>query len=120
MGDTARILLPGDLPLGHLFRVEAVATMMVRELHHFVPDEGGRRRLAAVHDRAVEELEVLLPRELADELRALRAGALADTCTLGEIRVAQAQLLGWVEGVLSSVVMEIGGFDTEPGLGSAE
>src|SRR6266508_2235057 len=118
MGDTAPILLPRDLPLGHLFRVQAVATMMVRELHHFVPDEGGRKRLAAVHDRAVDELEFVLPRELADELRALRAGALADACTLGEIRVAQAQLLGWVEGLLGSVVMEIGRVDAEPGLGS--
>jgi hypothetical protein len=63
--------------------------------------------LARVLDGAVEELEAALPPPFGAELRTLGGRALADGCTLGEIRVANALLEGWIEGLLDSAVMEI-------------
>jgi hypothetical protein len=107
MADTAHVSPAGELPLRSLLRVRAVAAQLAEELHGFVPDERGRERLARVHHRAVRKLGAVLPPPLAAELQTLRTVTLADDCTLGEIRVANAQLLGWLEGLLDSAVIEI-------------
>lgn len=65
-------------------------------------DHGGRTRLAQIHNEAVEELSMILSEDLRDELLEFNAccGEGHDAPTEGELRVAHAQLVGWIQGLL--------------------
>ena len=63
----------------------------------------GRRQpgpAAGIHERSIKELETGLTPELRDELERLSLPFTEDTIPSdGELRIAQAQLVGWLEGV---------------------
>lgn len=71
------------------------------ELDGLEGDEAGLERLAQIYDRSVEGLAEVLTGPLRDELEAFATtfGVDADPTT-GELRVAHAQLVGWLEGLL--------------------
>jgi len=71
---------------------------MVRELL----DEPGRIRLRQVYERSVGELEEVLSPDLKEELESL-APAMQGVPTESEIRIAQAQLVGWLEGLFHGI-----------------
>jgi hypothetical protein len=79
---------------------------MVRELleqtRQASLDEPGRRRLADVYGRAVGELSEVLSPDLRDELEQL-APPMDGVPTESELRVAQAQLVGWLEGLFHGI-----------------
>jgi len=53
-----------------------------------------------VHQKSIRELETGLTPELRDELERLSLPFSEDTVpSEGELRIAQAQLVGWLEGV---------------------
>ncbi|MEP6561283.1 MAG: proteasome activator, partial [Nakamurella sp.] len=63
-------------------------------------DEASRARLREVHEKSIKELETGLTPELRDELERLSLPFSEDTIpSEGELRIAQAQLVGWLEGV---------------------
>jgi Protein of unknown function (DUF2587) len=87
-----------------LLRLGAMIKKMLEEIHLMPLDEGGRERLATVYRTAVAELEDVLPpalrAEFEDVTPPLRTGrAVSDA----ELRIAQAQLVGWLEGVFEGV-----------------
>ena len=63
-------------------------------------DEGGRERLAQIHAETVEELSGILSEDLRDELMEFNDCCSTDTPSEGELRVAHAQLVGWIQGLL--------------------
>ena len=67
-------------------------------------DEASRQRLREIHHRSIVELEDGLAPELRDELERLSLpfedGA---TPSEGELRIAQAQLVGWLEGLFHGI-----------------
>ena len=66
-------------------------------------DEAGRDRLREIYDQSVAELSGALSDDLADELARL-ASPFGDTpASAGELRVAQAQLVGWLEGLFHGI-----------------
>ena len=65
-------------------------------------DEAGRSRLADIYHRAVGELSEVLSPDLQEELADL-APPLAGVPSESEIRVAQAQLVGWLEGLFHGI-----------------
>ena len=65
-------------------------------------DEPGRKRLADIYGRAVGELSEVLSDDLRDELRQL-APPIEGVPTEAELRVAQAQLVGWLEGLFHGI-----------------
>ena len=67
-------------------------------------DEASRRRLRDTYARSVEELKSGLAPDLADELQRIMLpfGAEA-TPTDAELRIAQAQLVGWLEGLFQGI-----------------
>jgi hypothetical protein len=65
-------------------------------------DEPGRKRLADIYQRAVGELSEVLSPDLREELGQL-APPVEGVPTEAELRVAQAQLVGWLEGLFHGI-----------------
>ena len=88
-------------------KVMRLATMIQRLLdeERAAPlDEASRRRLAELHARSVAELKDGLSPELADELERLsRPFTPEQTPSDDELRIAQAQLVGWLEGLFQGI-----------------
>jgi hypothetical protein len=63
-------------------------------------DEGARRRLAALWARMLVEVDSALTPEVVDELRRLAPRHGSTVPTADELRVLQAQLVGWLHGVM--------------------
>jgi len=87
-----------------LLRLGSMIKSLLNEVHTMPLDERGRVRLVGIHTRAVAELQAILPEPLRREFRAittdLRTGS---TVSDAELRVAQAQLVGWLEGLFQGV-----------------
>ena len=79
---------------------------MIRELLEEVrkssPDEAGRKRLRSIYDRALTTLKEGLSEDLQKELETLTI-PLDGTPSESEIRLAQAQLVGWLEGLFHGI-----------------
>jgi hypothetical protein len=65
-------------------------------------DEGGRKRLADIYHRSIEELADSVSADLKEEMEDL-APPLDGVPSEAEIRVAQAQLVGWLEGLFHGI-----------------
>ncbi len=94
----------GDAVLqpGKLLRIATMTRELLEEVRQTTLDEAGRARLQTVHQSTVEELHEVLSEDLREELREL-APPLEGTASAAEIRVAQAQLLGWLEGLFHGI-----------------
>jgi Protein of unknown function (DUF2587) len=75
---------------------------MVEEVRQTSLDEKGRTRLVEVYRSSVGELREALSEDLQRELDEL-AAPLESSESESEIRIAQAQLLGWLEGLFHGI-----------------
>ena len=66
-------------------------------------DEPGRKRLFEVQGSAVDELKELLSDDLEKELDSLGLPIRDEAATGAELRIAQAQLVGWLNGVFQGM-----------------
>ena len=87
---------------GKLLRIASMIRELLEEVRQSSLDEGGRRRLQEIYDRSLSELKDVLSDDLQRELEAL-AVPFDDTPSESEIRVAQAQLVGWLEGLFHGI-----------------
>jgi Protein of unknown function (DUF2587) len=85
-----------------LLRIASMVRELLDETRQASIDEAGRSRLADVYGRAVGELREVLSADLQAELGDL-APPLEGVPTESEIRVAQAQLVGWLEGLFHGI-----------------
>jgi hypothetical protein len=74
----------------------------VDELHRITVDGAARRGFIAAHRAALVEVASTVSDPLINELVDLRFAPLEPDATVDEIRVAQAQLLGWLNGLILS------------------
>jgi hypothetical protein len=91
--------------VAHPSRVVRLAAMtqgLLLEIQHVELDDAARHRLAAVFNRTVQALKELLSSDLQHELDRLEL-RLPDDPTDAELRVAQAQLVGWLEGLFHGI-----------------
>lgn len=88
---------------GKLMRIALMLREMQEEVRQADPDEAGRQRLRSVHEQALEQMNSVLSGDLRDELSALALPFGDDTPTQSEIRIAQAQLIGWLEGLFQGI-----------------
>jgi hypothetical protein len=88
---------------GKLMRIALMLREMQEEVRRADMDAAGRDRLRVVHDRALTQLKSVLSDDLSAELDTLTLPFEADTPTESEIRVAQAQLIGWLEGLFQGI-----------------
>jgi hypothetical protein len=87
-----------------VMRIGSMVKQLLEEVRNAPLDEAGRARLAEVHERSLAELEQGLSGELVDELRRITLPFADDsTPTDAELRIAQAQLVGWLEGLFHGI-----------------
>jgi hypothetical protein len=85
-----------------LLRIAAMIREVLEEVRQSPPDEPGRKRLRQIYESALAELREGLSAELQQELGTLTI-PLEGTPSASEIRVAQAQLVGWLEGLFHGI-----------------
>ena len=99
-----------SIAFGQLWRIEGVLAAMRAELAQ-IESAGGedlRRRAAAIEERCRRDLSGALPPSLVPELDRLLSWSDRGLHTDGELRVALAQLDGWLGGVLSGLGYVLG------------
>ncbi|PID55288.1 MAG: peptidylprolyl isomerase [Micrococcales bacterium] len=89
---------------GKIMRIGGMIKQLLEEVRSAPLDEAGRARLAQVHQRSIAELEKGLSADLVDELRSITLPFdAAQTPGEAELRIAQAQLVGWLEGLFHGI-----------------
>jgi Protein of unknown function (DUF2587) len=87
-----------------VMRIGSMIKQLLEEVRASPLDEAGRQRLTEIHRRSITELEDGLAPELVDELERLslpfEAGHIPSE---PELRIAQAQLVGWLEGLFHGI-----------------
>jgi hypothetical protein len=86
-----------------LIRIAAMTRAMLEEAKSAPLDERGRIRLAEVHARSVAELQGVLSPDLQEELDEIMVPLNIEGASESEVRVAQAQLIGWLEGLFHGI-----------------
>ena len=87
-----------------VMRIGSMIKQLLEEVRSAPLDEAGRARLADVHARSIAELESGLADDLVDELRRIALPLSTDsTPSDAELRIAQAQLVGWLEGLFHGI-----------------
>jgi len=87
-----------------VMRIGSMIKQLLEEVRTAPLDDAGRTRLASIHDRSLKELEDGLAPELVDELRRITLPfSEATTPSDAELRIAQAQLVGWLEGLFHGI-----------------
>ncbi|MEU6285083.1 bacterial proteasome activator family protein [Streptomyces sp. NPDC047028] len=85
-------------------RIGSMIKQLLEEARMAPLDETSRARLKEIHHSSVSELEDGLSPELRDELERLSLPFTGEAIpTEAELRVAQAQLVGWLEGVFQGI-----------------
>ena len=86
-----------------LMRIAAMTRAMLDEIRQAPLDERGRRRLVEIHQHSLGELQDVLSEDLREELNDLFSPLSEDTVSEAELRIAQAQLVGWLEGLFAGI-----------------
>ena len=85
-----------------LLRIASMIRELLQDVRQSSVDEAGRKRLRGIYDRAMGELKEGLSEDLQHELGTLTI-PLEGTPSESEIRIAQAQLVGWLEGLFQGI-----------------
>jgi hypothetical protein len=87
-----------------VMRIGSMIKQLLDEVRTAPLDEAGRRMLRDIHLRSIKELEDGLAPELVDELERLSLPFTDDAApSEAELRIAQAQLVGWLEGLFHGI-----------------
>jgi hypothetical protein len=86
-----------------VMRIGSMIKQLLEEVRAAPLDEAGRQRLKEIHHRSIIELEDGLAPELRDELERLTLPFTDTTPSEAELRIAQAQLVGWLEGLFHGI-----------------
>lgn len=86
-----------------LIRIASMTRAMLEEARQAPVDQRGRERLAEVHRQSVEEMRGVLSDDLLEEFDQVMVPLTSDGSTDAEIRIAQAQLIGWLEGLFHGI-----------------
>ena len=87
-----------------VMRIGSMVKQLLEEVRSAPLDDRSRERLAAIYATSIDELAGALSPDLQAELRSLALpftdGAIP---TDAELRIAQAQLVGWLEGLFHGI-----------------
>jgi Protein of unknown function (DUF2587) len=87
-----------------VMRIGSMIKQLLEEVRAAPLDEASRIRLREIHQRSIEELASGLAPELRDELNRLSLPFTSDEIPSdAELRIAQAQLVGWLEGLFHGI-----------------
>jgi len=89
---------------GKVMRIGSMVKQLLEEVRDAELDERSRERLAEVYERSVTELGSALSSDLQSELHGLALPFGDDEVpSEAELRVAKAQLVGWLEGLFHGI-----------------
>ena len=86
-----------------VMRIGSMIRQLLDEVKSAPLDEASRARLAEVHTASIKELEDGLAPELVEELERLSLPFGEQSPSDAELRIAQAQLVGWLEGLFHGI-----------------
>ncbi|NDK90091.1 bacterial proteasome activator family protein [Gordonia desulfuricans] len=87
-----------------VMRIGTMIKQLLEEVRAAPLDDASRNRLRAIHQSSIRELEDGLAPELREELERLALPFTDDaTPSDAELRIAQAQLVGWLEGLFHGI-----------------
>jgi hypothetical protein len=87
-----------------VMRIGTMIKQLLEEVRAAPLDDASRNRLREIHKSSIRELEQGLAPELRDELERLSLPFTEEsTPSDAELRVAQAQLVGWLEGLFHGI-----------------
>ena len=87
-----------------VMRIGTMIKQLLEEVRAAPLDDASRNRLRAIHATSIKELEEGLAPELRDELDRLTLPFGEDAAPSdAELRIAQAQLVGWLEGLFHGI-----------------
>ena len=98
-GETESVTEPAKV-----MRIGAMVRQLLEEVRGTQLDEPSRERLAEIYERSITEIASALSPDLADELHMLALPFKdGEVPSEGELRVAKAQLVGWLEGLFHGI-----------------
>ena len=86
-----------------LIRIATMVKSMLEEVRQASLDEAGRQRLRQIYERSLAELSEVLSEDLQEELGEVLVPFEEGTPSESELRIAQAQLVGWLEGLFHGI-----------------
>jgi hypothetical protein len=87
-----------------VMRIGSMIKQLLDETRNMELDEPSRERLRAIYDQSVKELSEALSPDLRDELDRLTLPFTEDEHpSYAELRVVQAELVGWLEGLFHGI-----------------
>lgn len=86
-----------------VMRIGSMAKQLLEEVRQVPLDEAARARLREIYETSVRELATGLSPDLAEELDKVALPFDGTLPTEAEIRIAQAQLVGWLEGLFHGI-----------------
>ena len=97
-GEQAEVESPAKV-----LRIGSMTKELLEEVRRAPLDEAGRIRLREIYETSVRELAGVLSGDLRDELSRLSLSFGQEAPSEAELRVAQAQLVGWLEGLFHGI-----------------
>jgi hypothetical protein len=87
-----------------VMRIGTMIKQLLEEVRAAPLDEASRSRLKEIHENSIKELEEGLAPELREELQRLSLPFTEEGIpSEAELRIAQAQLVGWLEGLFHGI-----------------
>ena len=94
---------PTEIDLTKVFRLQAMLQALRSEVHELDADQASLTRLATIHNEIERQLATAIPALEAELAEFSSCCHDKPNPSKAEIRVAQAQLVGWIEGLLRGV-----------------
>lgn len=88
---------------GRVMRIAAMTRQLLDEIRRAPLDQESRDELRRIYASSIEQLGNVLSPDLAEELKELSLTLDGDTPSEAELRVAHAQLVGWLEGLFHGI-----------------
>ena len=86
-----------------LIRIASMTRAMLDEVRQAPLDDQGRRRLLAIYRASMEQLREALSDDLQEELATIFQPLEDGKASESELRIVQAQLVGWLEGLFHGI-----------------
>ncbi len=95
--------MPSVTEPSKLIRIASMTRAMLEEVKEAPLDDAGTSRLVSIYERSIDELKDVLSDDLRDELDAVFIPMSEKNPSEAELRIAQAQLVGWLEGLFHGI-----------------
>jgi hypothetical protein len=86
-----------------VMRIGSMVKVLLDEVRGAPLDESGRLRLKEIYEQSLTELRSAISEDLAAELDRMVSPFGHETPSDAELRIAQAQLVGWLEGLFHGI-----------------